>query len=492
MMSELFRLRISIFIAGFCVMVLELLGTRILAPYLGTSLHVWTILIGVVMACLMLGYYWGGVLSEKNANANALSVFFMGSAAWVFLVTITKDLFMSQLLAHSTSRLWQTLMASLMFLSVPAVLLGAVSPYIARLTIYSVRRSGPVVGSLYAISTFGSIVGTYLTGFVFIPHLGHLKTLYLIAVLLVLIGIVLSNKHLWVKILFLCACVAALMHGWKITSKVNMHVIEDVDTAYVRVQVTETQTSWGILKGMRSDGAFSSASFPNMPQVLAFDYYKYYDLMFLNTDLRNVLMIGGAGMGYPRYVSSTFPGVNMTVVDIDPDLYEIAQRSMGYRPSKSIQMVFKDGRVFLNSNTNLYDAILIDAFSAHTIPWHLVTHEAVKKMRNSLTDNGLVIMNVISSFEGEKSMILKSISSTYKSVFESVEAFSVQGSANLEDIQNIMIIASNKRPDYTKINLSSINTGILKKNKHLVSSADVLTDDWSPIDLYTETLLKNK
>jgi spermidine synthase len=240
---------------------------------------------------------------------------------------------------------------------------------------------------------------------------------------------------------------------------------------------------------MFTDGAYSSAAFPSNPRTLVFDYYKFYDLMFWNRDVRNVLMLGGAGMGYPRYVAASYPNMTMTVVEIDPKLYEIAKRSMGYVPSESVRMVFEDGRVFLNSNEKKFDAILIDVFSAHSIPWHLVTVESIRRVKQSLTEDGLVVVNIISSFNGDREKILQSIASTYKHVFDTVEVFSVQRMARPTDAQNIILVAANKPLNFTNNNLSARSKSLLSHIRPLEMNGRVLTDDWSPIDSYTESIL---
>lgn len=429
------------------------------------------------------------MLSEKRASLSTLSALLYGTALWVFLLIVTKVSFLVFLLETGIPRHAQSIFAAVALLGVPSTLLGAVSPYAARLSILSVRTSGSAVGNLYAISTVGSILGTFLTGFVFIPEMGHVKTLYVVAILLTLASLVLSGTYRIVKFVFIGVCMFALYNGWNFTAISYRHVVEDTDTAYVRAQITETHTPIGVLKGMFTDGAYSSAVFPNNPRVLVFEYYKFYDLMFWNTDVKDVLMLGGAGMGYPRYVTASYPKVSMTVVEIDPKLYEIAKRSMGYMPSDSVRMVFKDGRVFLNTNAKKYDAILIDVFSAHSIPWHLVTVESIRKVQQSLADDGLVIVNIISAFDGDKSKIIRSIASTYDQVFNSVEIFAVQAGARPTDAQNIILVAANKKLDFSQNNLSPRSKSLLSHHRAIDLNSTVLSDDWSPIDTYTESIL---
>ena len=485
-------LYIGVFVTGFCVMVLELLGTRIVSPYIGSSLYVWTSLIGVILAFLSLGYYWGGALSEQKANIAKLSGLVLAAALWVFGITIAKDVFMIWVVEVFPSRYLQAIFSSIVLFGVPSFFLGAVSPYAARLAILHINNSGASVGKLYAVSTAGSILGTFLTGFVFVPVFGHVKTMYMIVVLLILVSILFSRKIFWIKVLFLGVTVWALFFGWTFPNKRTHEFVVDTDTAYSRTQVIETRVGNELIRGMYTDGAYSSAVVLNDPTTLIFDYYHYNDLMFWNSYARNVLMIGGAGMGYPRYALQRYPDLHMTVVEIDPELYEIAKNAMGFAPTPNLTMIYEDGRVFLNKDTHTYDAILFDVFSAFTMPWHLATKEAAQRTRALLTADGVVIMNTISSLDGENSNIIRSLMATYKSVFEHVELFAVKGEADRSLVQNLVLVASKKPLDMQKNGLSEYGKELLAHRTSASYDHRVFTDDWSPVDVYTSHLLGNQ
>lgn len=473
-------------------MVLELLGTRVVAPYVGSSLYVWTSLIGVIMAFLSLGYYWGGALSERNANISRLSLLVFFTAVWVFVIALVKEVFMLWLVQILIFPHWQSIVAAIVLFGVPSFLLGAVSPYAARLAISSVSNSGASVGKLYAISTAGSIAGTFLTGFIFVPVFGHIKTMYMIVSSLILVSILFSRKMLWIKIIFLGISIWAMSQGWTIANSAAHVLVLDKDTAYVRTQISESKNGNEIIRGMYTDSAHSSSVVMGDPTKLAFDYYQYYDLMFWNSYAKNVLMIGGAGMGYPRYALKRYPDMQMTVVEIDPELYSIAKSSMGFEPTQNLSMVFDDGRVFLNKDTHRYDAILFDVFSAYTMPWHLTTYEAAIRTKNLLTQDGVVIINSIGSLGGENSHIVKSLASTYKRVFGNVEIFAIRSVYDFTMIQNIVIVASNSSLDFQNNSLSQGGKDLLSHRSSISFESPVFTDDWAPVDSYTSTMLVNR
>ncbi len=466
-------------------MVLELIGTRIVAPYIGSSLYVWTSLIGVVLGFLSLGYYWGGLISEKNASYKKLSVLIMGSAMWVFFVALTKEIVMDFVLKLVVDRYIQSILAASIFFGVPSFLLGAVSPYAVRLAISSVTHSGKIVGKIYSLSTMGSIAGTFLTGFLLVPYLGHLKTLYVVVLVLLLVSVALSRYLLLAKVFCIVICSTALLQGWVLSGTNSKQTIIDVDTAYGRVQIYEVQTHIGKVRGMYIDGAYSSAIAIDDPKAMLLNYYPYYNLMFWNTLPSNVLMIGGAGMGYPRHVLASHPNIYLTVVEIDEQVYDIAQKTMGFVPSNRLKMIFEDGRTFLHTNKVKYDAVLFDVFSGYTLPWYLVTREALIKVRESLVDDGMVIINIVGALEGPQSLLTRAITTTSLAVFDEVEIFATAGVSDTYQIQNLIVVAAKQQLNFERNSLTPLTKSLLRNRTGLPSGTQILTDDRSPLDAYT-------
>jgi predicted membrane-bound spermidine synthase len=186
-----FFLEIIVFICGAVVMAFEIIGSRMLGPYVGTSIFVWTGIIGVILLCLSLGYYYGGKIADKKPEFKLLAMIILFAGLFIGISTLIKDGLLSMLLNFFSNVKLISLLASFTLFSIPSVLLGMVSPFAARLKIKTLDKSGSAVGNLYAISTLGSITGTFLAGFYLIPSYGVTSILYLLAIILVLSAVLL-------------------------------------------------------------------------------------------------------------------------------------------------------------------------------------------------------------------------------------------------------------------------------------------------------------
>ena len=186
-----FFLEIIVFICGAVVMAFEIVGSRMLGPYVGTSIFVWTGIIGVILSCLSLGYYYGGKIADKKPEFKLLAMIILFAGLFIAISTLIKDGLLGMLLNAFSNVKLISLLASFILFSIPSVLLGMVSPFAARLKIKTLTKSGSAVGTLYAISTLGSITGTFLAGFYLIPSFGVTSILYLMALILVLSAILL-------------------------------------------------------------------------------------------------------------------------------------------------------------------------------------------------------------------------------------------------------------------------------------------------------------
>src|SRR5690606_29914383 len=183
----------SVFICGAAVMVYEITGSRIVSPFIGTSTYVWTSLIGVILGALSLGYWLGGRFADKHPNVKFLAGVIFAAGGAVSLTVLVKDLLLTAIASVPLGLGLTAVLASLFLFAPASVLLGFVAPYAAKLRISSTDVSGRTVGRLYALSTVGSIIGTFLSGFVLIPFVGSTRTLYIVAASLFGTGILLAG-----------------------------------------------------------------------------------------------------------------------------------------------------------------------------------------------------------------------------------------------------------------------------------------------------------
>ena len=176
-------------------MVIELTGSRVLAPYLGTSLVVWTSLIGIILASLSIGYWWGGRLADRRPEARLLGGIILTSAFATAFVVLIKTFVLGLLQSQIDGLHTAAMSATLLLFAPPSILIGMVSPFAVRLKIEDTQTSGQTAGKLYAISTIGSISGTFLAGFVLIPGLGSTNILLLMAAVLALASLLVERSH---------------------------------------------------------------------------------------------------------------------------------------------------------------------------------------------------------------------------------------------------------------------------------------------------------
>lgn len=193
-----FTLEIVAFFCGAVVMAFEIVGSRMLGPYVGTSMFAWTSIIGVILLSLSVGYFWGGRIADMRPRADILSLFIFISALFIIITLVVKEYVLEILLRSIDNIHIVSVIASLVLFAIPSILLGMVSPFAVRIKMKSLEKSGSTVGNLYAISTVGSIVGVFLAGFFLIPTLKITNILMLLAIVLISVSMLLNGVYRYV------------------------------------------------------------------------------------------------------------------------------------------------------------------------------------------------------------------------------------------------------------------------------------------------------
>jgi len=490
-----YSLEVAVFLCGACLMVLELAGSRVLAPYVGTSIVVWTTLIGVVMGFLSLGYWYGGRLADKSADPRALSAVIFAASILVFFVILTNSWLLEAIQKTIHNIYLGSFLATLMIFSLPSFLLGIVSPYAARLKMSSLDSSGSTVGNLYAISTVGSIVGTFSAGFILIPFLGTSRVLYSVAIVLMIVSlIVYSGKFFKVRALFSFLLFAALLVSLWLSLKSGPDKLVDLDTQYSRIRIFPGQPvdHRPVLNLQTDPFSVQSGMFLDKDDDLVFRYTKYYRLAdYFNPDIKQALVIGGAAYSYPKDFLKKHGEAFLDVVEIDPGMTKAAKKYFNFPDSDRLSVFHDDGRVFLNRNKKKYDAIYIDAFNSQmSIPYQLTTREAVERMYDSLSDDGVVIVNVISAIDGQNGRFLRAEYATYQDVFPQLFLFQVYQMDPARH-QNLILVGLKKKWSGGLRADSAELKGYLDLHWRRPIDADmpILTDDYAPVDYYTMGLM---
>jgi spermidine synthase len=479
-----YALELIVFVSGAVVMILEIVGTRLLAPYFGTSLPIWTTIISIVLASLSLGYYYGGKLADKGATYQKLAFLLLAAGALIGLMMLFQATVLATVSAIGVPLVARAAFAVILLLAAPAVLLGVVSPYAVRLRIESVDTSGAMVGRLSALSAMGSIVGTSLAGIVLLRFMGSSNLLCALGITLALLALVAyrSRRFAWCAVVLIVLLLAG-------TSGARLSFVADIETAYNRIWVFDKDN----VRTLSVGGVSESAMYLDGSTEPVFPYTRFYRLsQHFAPDARHGLMLGGAGYSSPRDFLRRNPEATIDVVEIDPGMTQVARDYFNLTDDPRLGIIHEDGRVFINETENKYDVFFGDAFgSFFSVPYQLTTREAAQKIYGLLNDDGVALINLIGSMEGEKGKFIRAEYRTYQEVFSYVYLLPVQSDDGTA-IQNIMLVAvkGDKAPPLVSTD-SELNSYLQKRWSGVIArDVPVLTDDFAPVDQYVSALVR--
>lgn len=482
-----YLLEITTFIAGATGMIIELVASRILSPYLGNSNLIWTCIIGMMLAFMSIGYFIGGKISDKHPKRNLLSLFLLDSATFISLIPMIEIYAIEPISKINFSLPLLAIICSTITFGIPSMFLATASPFAVKLKDKDLEEIGGVSGRMSALSTIGSIVGTFLAGFVLIPKLGVKNIILLVVIVLVILSyLIYEDKDIkyTIKIIAtLVILVSLVLVGKKMFLQKHEDMILDTDSEYSRIWIKKfTNNSGKEYNTLEVDNGYESIA--SGEKNLTADYLKYYDLFnYYQENTENVLMIGGAAYTYPSYFLEQYKDKKIDVVEIDSKMTELAEKYFDLNTqNENLNIYHEDGRRYINTTQNKYDCILIDAFKGLNVPFQLTTEEALIQAKRNLNENGIVITNIISALDGKNANFIKYEYATYKKVFKDVKIFKVQnGMFNDDELQNLILVdfkgnVIEKNDEYNKYKN-------LLKNEVLDFSSDknVVTDELCPV-----------
>ena len=481
------------FVCGALVMIFEIIGSRIVSPFIGTSTYVWTSLIGVILGALSLGYWLGGRIADRRPDPTVLASVIVLAGAVIGFTVLIKDVFLSAVASVQTGLELKAVIASIVLFGPASVCLGIVTPFTVRLKMTSLDTTGRTVGRLYALSTIGSIIGTFAAGFFLIPFVGSVRTLYLIAGSLLVLAVLiaplgLTSKNIAAVMVLALGIGASEAAIYLLRQNSDLH---DIDTEYSRVQVFRSRDpeTGRSIRALATDPYFvQSAAFVESGE-LVLGYSRFYHLIrHFRPSFDKTLIIGGAGYSFPKEYLKTYPEADLDVVEIDPGMTRIAREFFGLRDEARLRIIHEDARMFINrAQSAHYDAVLMDAFgSLFSVPHHLTTVEAVREIHRILNENGVVVFNLGSSITGPSSGFLQAELKTYRAVFPHVYLFKVRYDYTDDRLQNIINVASKAgRPE----GLRSVDpeiSGLLSRlyTGDVPLDENILADDLAPVEYF--------
>jgi MFS family permease len=276
-----YLLEVVVFVCGALVMVFELVGARILGPYAGTSLFVWTSLIGIILGSLSLGYFFGGKISDKHPDYGAFGLIILLAGIAILMTAISKDFVLRYLSVRIFDIRWLAVVSSIFLFAPGSFFMGMVSPFGVKLKLQALEKTGSTAGNLYAISTIGSIAGTFAAGFYLIPAFGSTSLVYFISLVLIASSLLIFvSLKKWIEVILTVFFLVVNIYFYQRSVLKNQSFV-DVDTSYNRVMIYDTKDSrtGKPVKIMRINDERSSAMFLDDDE-LVFQYLKYYDLVY--------------------------------------------------------------------------------------------------------------------------------------------------------------------------------------------------------------------
>lgn len=497
-------LPLVVFITGACVLVVEVVATRILSPYFGNTVFTVSSVISVVLAALSIGYYFGGKLADKQPSEKIFYYIILASGLSLFLVQF---LIFSLLpyLGYSLSISIGPLISSVLFFFFPSLLLGTLSPFAIKLQTQKFPKKGvgSLSGEIFFFSTLGSIVGSFMTGFLLIPFFGIDQIIMGVGLILVLVGLLpmlLNFKRNFIVlaiIILAILCYAIFISTFK---------LRENDLVYSRNGLYEKLTIVdGLYEGKPTrfflQDRSSSAAMYLKSDELVYDYTKYYSIYkILKPELKNILVIGGGAYSIPKAFLNDLPNANVDVSEIEPSLYSLAKQYFRLSETSQLKNYTEDGRRLLRDTDKTYDLIFSDVYySLYSIPAHFTTEEFFRLAKSKLSPDGIFMANLIGSLDNDTPSLTFSEIKTFKNVFENSYFFAVDSPSQTE-AQNIIVLGINgsKKIDFSLPQVSNSDDPIIKslRSKQIslkgidFSKHYLLTDNYAPVDYLTNLMIQ--
>lgn len=466
-----------VFVSSAAILVLEIVAGRILAPYVGVSLQTFTGIIGTILAAIALGAWFGGELADRYDPSRLL-----GPA--LLLGAITAVLSPALVYVVGPSAAGESVAAIVGLATIgfflPAAVLSTITPISAKLLLRSLDDTGEVVGRLSAISTAGALFGTFITGFFLIAALPSQPITWVVGLVLLVLGIVLSVP------LGRSAIIGA-MAVFTISAMGSAALAApcDYETAYACAIVTGRTGEGPTVRALILDTFVNSVVDVEDPTYLSSRYTNVIDavvaVQFPDGPL-DIVYVGGGGYALPRYYEAT-RDATATVLELDEDLPGIAESDLGLVPGTWLVDDIGDARLGIRHyDDGSFDAAIADAFSGRTVPWHLTTVEFIEDVRDTLRPGGAYIMNVI---DHPPLQFVRAEVVTVAEAFDHVAVVAPPNYLAEERGGNFIVVGSNRPVDADAIErLVPRGEVVLVDAEAIAWAGDalVLTDQYAPAD----------
>lgn len=489
----------TVFISGMTTLAAELAASRLIGNVFGTSNIVWASIIGLILIYLTAGYFLGGRWADANPTPSAMyRVLAWGAFTLGLVPYIAGPVLRSAASAFDSLQvgiLGASFVAVLILFIIPITLLGTISPFAIRLSVQDTSHAGQTSGQIYAISTLGSFIGTFLPTLVTIPAIGTKNTFLLFSMILLIVALIglarFANrrelfKHVWMPIALII--IAVFTTGQSLKSSIGQ--IYETESAYNYIQVQQ-QNGFTLLRLNEGQGVHSIYR----PDTL--QYNGPWDQVLVSpyfyagrkpADVKRIAIVGLAAGTTARQMTAVYGNIPIDGYELDPKIVEVGQKYFDMT-MPNLNIIIGDGRLNLERSTQQYDIISVDAYRPPYIPPHMTTKEFFEICAAHLADDGVLTLNS-ASVPGDRRLI-NGLATTMGAIFPSIYTVDIPGSLNT------MIFATKQKtaPENFAANLlalsqdASVHPLLISTMQVTFSNlktgyepTQVFTDDHAPIE----------
>ena len=418
------------FVEGASVMAAEICGAKLLAPFFGSSLYVWSSVMAITLGGLASGYFIGGKLSKREQKENTLLYVLIAAVCCLCLMPFTTSVF---LITASHLSLIPAVIISVLFLLFPTMIcMGATSPLIISILTHNANESGENSGKIYAVSTVGGILATFLCGFYLIPNFGVQLSLIGFAIALGLAAsFLILKKKSKVSGSILLFVISLALYGFVKSEGIlgKLEIRDEPSYSNEAVIIRKLLINNTIQTEMQIDSKQSVS-----------DYVRLVEKNLLYLPKGKALILGlGGGVVANMFQQHHY---DVTAVEFDSRIIDMAKQF--FYLSDSVKTVSADARYYINNCTDKFNIILFDVFKAEEQPSHVITKESLVKLKTMLDTNGIVLINTHGYLTGEKGLGTQCMLATLKQAGFDIKICTF---SEVEKYRNLLLVASLKPID---------------------------------------------
>ncbi len=502
----------TVFVSSLCIMVVELVAGRLIARYVGSSLYTWTSVIGIVLAGIAVGNYLGGRLADRYRPTEALASLFLIASATCLLTPMLNIHAGNWILLRDQEWVLRIFGHVFLVFFLPSSLLGTIGPVAAKMALDLGRETGRTVGSVYSWGAVGSIVGTFLTGYYLISVIGTVAVLLGVAAILLGMAFLFGARSLlaflWtgVVVASFIAMSGPFEQARVVGERLGLRPYEgdwihfQEETQYSLITVEDDMEMEGV-RSMTLDFLIHAYVDINDTGRLIYEYEQVYAAVtraavkdWPQDRVLRALSLGGGGFVFPRWLLRHWPDSYLEVAEIDPEVTRAAHEAFGLPADTPIRIFNLDARnhvedILRRQETaaeGLFDLVYSDAFNHYSPPFHLTTRDFNQKLRQLMTPDGVLLVNVIDIYRSGR--FVGAMINTLEQSFPHVYAISssLAGPSDDDERDTFIVLGSGRPLDVNELSINSAIGMVLDPEQLAMlrrrSQGLVLTDDYAPVD----------